>query len=177
MSLPRHERSYATTAVAPLADVEMIPRPDLRIIDDFVLYWDAKRAGRVAPRLEDIDPSELAAHLPNTFAVDVLDGGAEFRYRAVGKRLVESVGRDVTGRRFGDLYRHQPEVLAQMTSVFNFVVAQRHPVYIRGRIFWLPRRDYRKFTAAFMPLSEDGFSVSAIFAELFVASPRAVPSR
>lgn len=160
----------------PFTDVEIIPKPDLRIIDDFVLYWDAKRAGRMAPRPADIVPSDLAAHLPNTFTVDVLDGGADFRYRFIGKRLVESVGRDSTGQRFGSLYRHQPEALARLTSLFNFATAQKNPLYVRGRIFWLPSRDYRKFTAALVPLSDDGFTVNAIFAELFVVSPGAVSS-
>ncbi len=157
-------------------DVEVIPKPDLRIIDDFVLYWDAKRAGRLAPRLADLEPLELAAHLPNTFIVDVLDGGADFRFRCIGKHLAESLGRDSTCQRFSDLYRDQPEALARMISFFNFVRAQRHPIYVRGRIYWLPSRDNRKFAAALAPLSDDGHTVSAIVAELFVFPPRASSS-
>lgn len=155
-------------AEGPFADVEAIPKPELRILDDFVLYWDRKRAGRLAPRPTEMEPSELAGHLPSTVIVDAIEGGADFRYRFIGKRLVESVGRDATGRRFSELYRDQPDALAQLRAIFSYPVAQKHLGYIRGRIFWLPNRDYRRFTAALAPLSDDGFTVSAILAEVFI---------
>lgn len=155
-------------AEGPFADVEAIPKPELRILDDFVLYWDRKRAGRLAPRPTEMEPSELAGHLPSTVIVDAIEGGADFRYRFIGKRLVETVGRDATGRRFSELYRDQPDALAQLRAIFSYPVAQKHLGYIRGRIFWLPNRDYRRFTAALAPLSDDGFTVSAILAEVFI---------
>ncbi len=167
-SLAGHQYSYAMPTRGLFTDVEVIPKPDLRIIDDFVLYWDAKRAGRLAPRPADIEPSGLVAHRPNTFVVDVLDGGADFRYRCIGKRLAESLGRDSTGQRFSGLYRDQPAALARMISFFNFARAQRHPIYVRGRIYWLPSRDDRKFAAALAPMSDDGHTVTAILGELFV---------
>ncbi len=164
----RQGPSPATATQGPFEDVEVIPTPDLRILDDFVLYWNRKRAGRLAPRAAEMEPAELAGHGPSTVIVDVLDGGADFRYRFIGKRLVDTVGRDATGRRFSDLYWSQPDALAQLRAVFSVPVEQKHLNYIRGRIFWLPNRDYRKFTAALVPLSEDGFTVSAVFAEVFI---------
>ena len=161
-------RSHATATAGPFADLEVIPRPDLRILDDFVLYWDRKRAGRMAPRPADIVPSELSGHLPNSVIVDVLDDGADFRYRFIGEHLIESVGRDATGHRFSGLYQDQPEALAELRSIFNIPLRRKSPSYMRGRIFWLPHDDYRKFTAALVPLSNDGFTVGAILAEVFI---------
>jgi hypothetical protein len=165
-------RSPAMATPGVLADVEVIPKPDLRVFDDFVVYWNGKRAGRMAPRPTDIEPSELAGHFPNTFVVDVLDGGADFRYRFIGKHLIESVARDSTGQKVSSLYCNQPEALAKVAGVFRHSVIQKCPIYIRGRIFWLPVQDHRNFAAALVPLSEDGFAVSAILAELFVLSKK-----
>ncbi len=149
-------------------DIELIERPEVRLIDDLILYWDGKRAGRIAPRRAEIDPAEIKIHLPHIFMIDVFDGGADFGYRLLGTRIVEGIGRDSTGKRLSELYRDQPEAFAQLQARFRLVVDRKAPTFSRGRVFWLPDRAYRRFTAASMPLSEDGVSVATIFGEMFV---------
>ncbi len=161
--------------MGPFEHLRLIPKPDLRIIDDFVVHWHGKRAGRIAPRAAEIETPELGAHLHSSFIVDVIERGEDFRYRFIGSRLIESVGRDCTGHCVRSLYRGQPEALATILDVFDLPVRQKCPIYVRGHIFWLPCRDGREFTAGLLPLSEDGFEVDAIFAELFVLSPEVGP--
>jgi hypothetical protein len=159
---------HAAAPRGPFTDVEFIDRPDVRLIDDLVGYWDRKRAGRVGPRYADIDPAEIKIHLPHMFMADVIDDGDDFRYRRIGTRIVEALGRDSTGRNLSELYRDQPEALAQLKSLFKLVVDRKAPIFTRGRVFWLPQARYRRFTAVSMPLADDGVSVNIILAEMFV---------
>ncbi|HWI27829.1 MAG TPA: PAS domain-containing protein [Stellaceae bacterium] len=153
---------------ALFTDVEFIDRPDLRLMAELVEYWDRKRAGRIGPRRADIDPTEIAAHLAHIFMADVIEGGADFRYRLIGTRIVEGLGRDNTGKRLSELYRDQPRALAQLKAVFRMQVERKAPLFTRGRVFWLPEATYRRFTGASMPLSDDGATVNIILAEMFV---------
>jgi hypothetical protein len=149
-------------------DVEFIDKPDVRLIDDLITYWDRKRAGRIGPRRADIDPSEIVVHLPHIFMLDMLDGGQDFRYRLVGTRIVEGLGRDNTGKRLSEVYRDRPQALAQLKAVFRLPVDRKVPIFARGHIFWLPEAQYRRFTGASMPLSDDGATVNIVLAEMFV---------
>jgi hypothetical protein len=154
----------------PSGDFRVIPTPEHRIIDDFVVYWNGKRAGRIAPRPGDMAISDLPAHAPNLAMVDVLDGGADFRFRYVGARIVKSLGRDSSGQRCSDLCRDNPEVLARLTVAFKLNVTEKCPIYTRGRVFWVPAREHLNFAAATLPLSDDGFNISAILDEILFFS-------
>lgn len=48
------------------------------------------------------------------------------------------------------------------------MVERKVPVFGRGRVFGLPEAQYRRYTAASLPLSEDGANVSIILSEMFV---------
>jgi PAS domain-containing protein len=146
----------------------LVPSPDHRIIDDFIVYWDDKRAGRMAPRPGDIVLADLPTHVPNLVMVDLLDGGADFRFRYIGARVVKTLGRDSTGLRFSAVYRDSPEALAQLMAVFRLTVTERCPIYSRGRVSWLPARDDLYFVAATVPLSEDGLTISAVLDEVLI---------
>src|SRR6185437_105432 len=85
-------------------DVELIDRPDVRLVDDLLGYWDHKRSGRIGPRRAEIDPAEIRPHLPHLVMTDVIDGGNDFRFRLIGTRIVEGLGHDNTGRRFSEAF-------------------------------------------------------------------------
>ncbi len=156
----------------PYTDVEVIDRPDLRLIDDLLDYWNRKRAGRMGPRLADIDMDEIKAHLPHSILVDVIEGSDDFRYRFIGKRIIEGVGRDNTGKRISEAYRDPPEALAQLQSIFRLPVARKTPIFTRGRVLWVPDGQPRWFTGALLPLSDDGVEVDVVLAEMFVERGR-----
>ncbi|WP_193187042.1 PAS domain-containing protein [Nisaea sediminum] len=68
-------------------------------------YWQTKANGAPAAFWKAIDPTELRFILGYVMLLDVLDGGADFRYRLYGSLIAERFGRDVTGktvRDFGD---------------------------------------------------------------------------
>jgi hypothetical protein len=151
--------------------LQIITKPDVRLIDDLVIYWEQKRTGRIAPRRVDIDLSEMTSHIPHIFILDVIDAGADFRFRLIGPRIVEGMGRDSTGHKFSEVYRDQPQALKELSGLFRLSVNEKCPVFARGSVFWLPRTDIGRFASGHMPLSDDGANVNAILAEWFVSYP------
>jgi hypothetical protein len=158
----------APVATLSLADIEIVVQPDVLLINELVAYWERKRTGRFAPRRAEIDPTELGPHLPHVFMVDVLQGGADFRFRLIGTEIVKGLGRDSTGMRFSELYRGQPEALQKLLAIFRTIIEEKRPVFGRGSVFWLPSRDTRRFAVGFLPLSDDGVSVNIVLSELFI---------
>lgn len=55
-------------------------------------YWRSKRGSRLMPARADIDPIEIPTLLPIIGLVDVLDGGARFRFRLLGTEVVDAAG-------------------------------------------------------------------------------------
>ncbi|HYM30423.1 MAG TPA: PAS domain-containing protein [Candidatus Cybelea sp.] len=153
---------------APATEYEIIDKPALPIIQELVDYWEKKRAGRMAPSRAEIDPAELKAHLPHIHLIDVIDGGADFRYRLVGTSIVQGLGRDNTGKRVSELYGDRPEVCARIIARFALVVTEKRPIFSRGRIWWMPDRNFRGLAGGSVPLSDDGVNVNIILSELFV---------
>jgi hypothetical protein len=75
-------------------------------------YWNEMRAGRIAPRRFEIEPSRIGSILSETFILErtgqELPGpmargiGAAYRYRLAGTKLCEQFGHDFRGRNFLD---------------------------------------------------------------------------
>lgn len=59
-------------------------------------------------------------------------------------------------------------MLRRFVSRFAVVVKEKRPVFSRGRVWWLPDRNYHRFAGGSLPLSEDGMTVNIILSELFV---------
>jgi hypothetical protein len=62
-------------------------------------YWNELRGSRPAPRRFEVEPSRLAAILPDTFILERLDAGI-YRYRLGGTRLCELFGTELRGQNF-----------------------------------------------------------------------------
>lgn len=159
---------HAAAIHGPFTDVELVERPEVWLIDDLFAYWDRKRAGRIGPPRAEIDPAEIKIHLPNVFMLDVLDGGADFRFRLIGTRIVDGLGRDSTGRKVSELYSDPPGAAAGLQAMFKLVVDRKAAVFARGRVFWAPEAGYRRFAGAGFPLSKDGVTVDVVLGELFI---------
>lgn len=61
-------------------------------------YWKDKCAGRAMPQRSDIDPLDIARHLPNITLVDVVADARRYVYRVAGTREVDARGADSTGQ-------------------------------------------------------------------------------
>lgn len=67
--------------------------PNTRALFD---YWNALRAGRIAPYRSEIDPRDIAPLLESTFILEH-QGGENVRFRLAGTRLCESFGMELRG--------------------------------------------------------------------------------
>jgi hypothetical protein len=155
-------------AVASMTGYEYSDQPAAPAILRLLAYWNARRGVRFAPARADIDPADITALLPDIMMVDVLDGGRDFRFRLIGTRIVEGVGRDSTGRLFSELYADQPEARRRLGDRFQRVLRLRQPVFSRGRIYWVAERGHKSFESAHLPLSADGQNVDIILITVII---------
>jgi hypothetical protein len=64
-------------------------------------YWNEVRAGRLAPRRLEIEPSRIAGILAETFMLERVDA-ANYPYRLAGTRICELFGKELRGSNFLD---------------------------------------------------------------------------
>ncbi len=62
-------------------------------------YWNEVRAGRIAPRRFEIEPSRIGSILPDTFILERIDD-ATYRFRLAGTRIFEEFGIEFRGENF-----------------------------------------------------------------------------
>lgn len=67
-----------------------------RTVQTLYGYWNALRAGRIAPRRLEIEPSRIGPILSETFMLERTDS-ATCRYRLAGTRLCEVFGYELRG--------------------------------------------------------------------------------
>jgi len=137
--------------------------PEIR---QLVAYWNERRGERFAPSRADIDPTAIRWILPCLSMIDVIDGGQDFRFRLLGTRIVDGLGRDSTGRYFGEVYAGQPNVMERMRERMHRVMRLKQPQYTRGTCYWQPDRAYKHFEDVNLPLSSDGTHVDIILGAL-----------
>ncbi|NOT70525.1 MAG: PAS domain-containing protein [Hyphomicrobium sp.] len=75
-------------------------------------YWNDIRAGRLAPKRFEIEPSQIASMLPDTFILERIDS-ATFRFRLAGTRICETFGQEFRGINFLDLVGAEDRVTLQ----------------------------------------------------------------
>ena len=66
-------------------------------------YWNEIRGQRVAPSRFEIEPSRIAAILPDTFILDCGEPRS-YRFRLAGTRMSSLLGRDIRDTGFLDLF-------------------------------------------------------------------------
>lgn len=155
-------------AAADTSEYETIEAPSAPELVRLHAYWNDRRGARFAPARADIDPADLAPLLPDLMLMDVVDGGRDFRFRLIGTRIVEGLGRDSTGRLFSDLYRDAPAARERLAGRFQQVLRSRRPVFGRGRIYWVADRGHKSFESAHLPLSGDGAGIDIVLMALIL---------
>lgn len=140
-----------------VVDPPEVTPPVLRPMLD---YWQHKRGARAMPMRQDIDPSELKAHLPHLCLIEPLPDG-DFRYRLVGSAITERYERNSTGKTVRQIYGDRPNAGAGLIRILGAVVMHRRPVLATGTLDAVGK-DYVLSEALLLPLSNDGSSVSMI---------------
>ena len=118
------------------------------------VYWEEKRAERRMPARRDIHPENIKALLPQVLLVDVLHGGADFRYRLLGTRLRPYFPKEATGQIMSEALVPFGAQTAEATlAVYRMVAEERIPLRVTGpgETFAQPSKF---FEAILMPLGE-----------------------
>lgn len=126
-------------------------------------YWTRKRGDRLMPRRAEIAPEDFVSHLPGILLVDVegLDenGIGIFRYRVVGTEEVALRGFDPTGKPVQEGF-FGPS-LTDVLECYDYVRRERTFIYDPLE-YETPDGRWRNESSIFLPLSEDGETVSQI---------------
>jgi len=138
------------------------------ILGPALAHWTQKRGVRPMPCKRDIDPVELPPKLwPNIQIIEVIDGGARFRYRLVGTASVDAFGSDYTGRYPDEMFTD--DRLNFIQSIYRRVYETRLPLFSLNR-YHTPKHIDLFAYRIYMPLSEDGIEVSHILGILHFES-------
>jgi hypothetical protein len=143
-----------------------------RIVDQSLAFVDPRLARLAAlwrehardghlPERSELGPESLHAIglLPNVMLIEVIDGGARFRYRLVGTEITTTVGRDATGWFLDEL--HNPDVLKNRVASLHWVMRERRPLRTADR-HDAPGKEYLAYEALSAPLGNGGDEVALI---------------
>jgi hypothetical protein len=124
-------------------------------------YWRAKRGGRFAPSRADIDPVEIPRLLPHLMLVDVVDGGARFRYRLAGTEIESRFGCSMVGRYIDEMMRGRYS--DYLHDLYRELLASRRPLYSESAY---ASDDSAPLQARrlMLPLSADGSVIDMVLA-------------
>ena len=127
-------------------------------VQELFKYWEDRRGDRAMPRRRDIDPVDFPYHLASVVLVDVHADGT-FVYRVVGTNEVAIRGYDPTGRSVAEAY-FGPS-LEDVLACYGYV--REHGSFLFDpNPFVSKNQRYRCDETLFLPLSEDGETVSQI---------------
>jgi hypothetical protein len=134
------------------------------ILGSALAFWAGKRAGRAMPCKRDIDPVELPPKvLPNLQLIEVIAGGARFRYRLIGTALAEAYGRDFSGQHPDELF--SDDRLNFVQRIYRTVCEFKTPIFSRNK-YHTPKDIDLFASRIYLPLSEDGVDVQHILGVL-----------
>lgn len=75
-------------------------------------YWNDIRAGRLAPKRFEIEPSQIAGMLPDTFILERVDAETS-RFRLAGTRICEVFGTEFRGLNIFELVGDEDRITLQ----------------------------------------------------------------
>ena len=103
--------------------------PSARVVRQAVAHWQALRGDRPMPRRSALDPLDVPALLPYSELIEVLDGGADFRYRVVGSEIDRISSGFYTGKRVSEIPQQSPP--SQIFTLYGETVRRGQPVCAR----------------------------------------------
>lgn len=112
------------------------------------------------PRRQDIQPIEIPHVAANVVLIDVLSDPLNFRYTHIGEAVIARIELDYTGMRFTDIPHQRPGSRVWQAGVR--LVQEAMPFY--SDIPYVgPDAFVEAYQDLYMPLSDDGETVDAIF--------------
>lgn len=110
------------------------PAAAARAHEELFAYWAARKQGARLPSRRDLDPRDLKRLLPTLSLTDVAREPREFRIRLAGTGLYDVYGREITGRRFGEIYNSA--AADYWRAELSQVVLERRPAVGVHNLAW-----------------------------------------
>jgi hypothetical protein len=130
-------------------------------------YWDHVRNGRVAPRRFEIEPSMIAAVLPETFIVEG-SGALGYRFRLAGTRICEQFGRELRGADLLNLWEGADR--DAVASLLRNVVADGVVGHGRFTAYSCTNRQ-ANFEFVLLPLIHTGDTINRVLGAITAIEP------
>lgn len=122
-------------------------------------YCQKLMRGKALPVWQDFSPAALPWLMGHMFAVDVVDGGADYRYRSYGVLMPEIFGYDLRDK----LVSEAPDAdfRAATQASYGEVVREKRPVAYKVELSW---PDGGRYTAEYLlvPFGDADGNVSVI---------------
>lgn len=130
-------------------------------------YWNGMRGGRIAPQRFEIEPSQIAGILSETFILEFASP-SNFNYRLAGTRICEITGREMRGINFLDCWRDSDRVSLQrhLTSVRKLGAVAR--ALIEGTS---TEAKSAQFEVLILPLLHNGNSIDRFLGAMSPINP------
>jgi hypothetical protein len=141
---------------------------DVPFLEELLALWRARRGERLMPARHDFDAVELMRFGGRIALIDVEYDPKRYRFRLIGSKMTEVLGRDCTGAYVDDLY--DPAFYHTAVEPYEIVLRDRKPVTSHGNMKRMGK-EFLRFQSLDLPLSRDGERVDMImkgteFAEL-----------
>ena len=157
----RDARRMTSADVPQPTRLRRIFDPDARFVDPRLQRTCAlwQETARDAPhRLPDrgafgLETLHELQVLTRTMMMDVVDGGARFRYRLIGTALTTLAERDVTGRFLDEVYPR--DVYEKFKGTLDWVIRERRPARAMDT-FKFRDKEYIGYEALVAPLAQGG---------------------
>jgi len=131
----------------------------------FAEYWQQKRGDQRFPARVEFDFPDLKPWLGHLILMDVIEAGADFRYRLIGTHITSFLNRDLTGK----LVSQSDYSGARDTVMDSFraPVRRQGPVFRSGRVVWSGDQSWHSYDSVHAPLSEDGETIDMTIGVIF----------
>ena len=135
-------------------------KPATAVIRRAIGHWEAIRGTEPLPHRALLDPLDIAPLLPNSELIDVIDGGADFRYRLIGDEIDRISLARYTGKRLSEIPTQRPP--SQIYALYRETVRRRLPVTVRLPYVG-PSKLIQDVEVATLPLSTDDSAVGVLW--------------
>ena len=122
-------------------------------------HWEQSRGGRELPTRADLLPITLPRVLPWLVMLDVINGGAEFRFRLCGTAIADILGFEPRGETLSVL----PEQLAERITVTGrYCIETRVPLRGVSSKSSMPGQEFQGTEICCLPVSNDGKTIDIL---------------
>jgi hypothetical protein len=139
------------------------PGAAVRAHEELFAYWASLKEGALLPGRRDLDPAGIKRLLPTVSLIDVIpnagEAAPEFRMRLAGTGLYGVYGREITGKRLGDIYNHAAADYWRVE--LGKVVTERRPAVGAHNLAWRGA-SHLSILWLRLPLATDGDRVDMI---------------